>query len=76
MKISIESISINHEIISFIIENNLKLESLEISPNQYYDLIISGNYMDLFEYLIKFGYIDEFQNKEEILGDLEEYLMD
>ena len=76
MRISIESISINHEIISFIIENNLILESCEISCNQYYDLIISGNYMDLYEYLLRFGYIDEFQDKEMILGDLEEYFMD
>ena len=76
MKISIESISINHEIISFIIENNLILESCEISCNRYYDLIISGNYIDLYEYLLKFGYIDSNQDKEMILGDLELYLMD
>ncbi len=75
MKISIESIEINHEIISFIIENNLKLESLEISPNQYYDLIISGDFKDIMLFLITFGYINSFLDLYEYIEeDILEYI--
>ena len=76
MKISIESISFSQEMINFMTSNNLILESLDISVNNHFDLIISGKFIDLYDYLIKFGYIDEYQDKEMIIGDLELYLVD
>jgi hypothetical protein len=75
MKISIESISLNQEIIEFIISRNLKLESFEISPNQNYDMIISGDLSDLIEYLEKFGYISQDLNKEGLINELDLYLI-
>jgi hypothetical protein len=75
MKISIESIYLNQEIIDFMNDHNLKLESFEISPNEYYDLEISGDFKNILSYLLKFGYIHSLYDLiEYIEDDLNEYL--
>ena len=75
-RISIESIYFNQEIINSIISFNLKLESFEISINNHFDLIISGDYDNLILYLKKFGYMEEsYQNSDHEIEDLELYFI-
>jgi len=76
MKISIESIYFNDDIIKSIISYNLRIESFEISINNHFDLIISGKFLDLLRYLMEMGYIDEISDKEMMMGELDLYFID
>ena len=59
MKIRIELISFNQEIISGIQENNLKLESRKDSPNGYEELELSGSENDLLNFFDQLDYDNE-----------------
>ena len=59
MKIRIEIISFNLEIISGIQENNLKLESRKDSPNGFEELELSGSENDLLNFFNQFEFDNE-----------------
>jgi hypothetical protein len=72
MEISIESIQYSEEMINYLIDHNLKLESISLSINNHLDLIISGDREDLINLLFEWEYLDN--SLDHIDEEISDYL--